>query len=215
MACRAPQSGWLRPWATSSTTLYSDSMYDSKGPPQQLLGYSTLTQDLFAWCSFCISFSPCSLPSDFHPWHSLSTTAKCALRLHFEGRTLGSTYLWCKSQCHTGSYTTGQALWSPNLTGFFTPWQDNSSYYGSILIPRINWIYMNLQHWGTSAAWYKMRPTPQWWLHWYKHLITDLFRFQVQGLSLGLYLLNTKECLEQKHICVAPKGCTEHSSGSC
>lgn len=93
-----------------------------------------------------------------------------------------------------GSCTMGQAPWSSNLillfhslTGlFFLLWK--------YLFSRI----MNLQHWRTCAAWYKVSPNLQERLHWYKHLIRGLFRFKVQGLSRDLCLLNTKECLEQK-----------------
>lgn len=73
----------------------------------------------------------------------------------------------------------------------------------------------DLQHWGTCAAWYKANPNLKWGIYQYKHLIGEPFRFIVQGLSLCLCLLNTKECLDRTHTSVSPPGCTEHSSGSC
>lgn len=93
------------------------------------------------WCSCCISFSLCSLPRDSRPWDSFSAAAKWALRLHFEGRTLGSSYLCYKSQCHTGSSPWGRH-----------PDHQISLFFHSLTGPLfLLWKYafwrMNLQHW--------------------------------------------------------------------
>lgn len=96
--------------------------------PQQratpkLLGNSTLLlMTSLSWCSFCISFSQCSLPSDFHLRDSFSAADKRALSLHFEGRALGRKHLFMVPY-------RGRHADHPISLCFFIPWQDYFSYY--------------------------------------------------------------------------------------
>lgn len=163
-------------------------VWQQRATPRAAGEQHSLPHDPFAMVFILHLLLPLLFPTDFLLWDSSSATAKWALRLHFEGMTLGSSYLWSKSQCCTlNSQEPIQVHipWSPNLTVFL------HSLTGLLFLL---WKYpfsrvMNSQHWGTSAAWSKMSPNLQQWLHWNKHVIRGLFRLKVKGVSLGLCLL--------------------------
>lgn len=200
------QAGWghEQPPALPGLPYITQTSTTAKGHPKAAGKQHSPTHDLFAMVFILHLLLPLLPPQWLSPVGFLQCCRQTSSQAAFWGENTGK-------EAPVHGAIQGQAPWSPNLSLFF---------HSLTRLLFLLWKYpfsriMSLQHWVTPLVWYKMSSNLQKRLHWYKHLIRVLFRFKVQGLSLGLCLLNTEECLEQKHISVAPHGCTEHSSGSC